>query len=87
MNISLDISLYALQDEFTQPVIDFINRLEQQPGLVIERNPLTTQVFGDYRQIMGLMTEEMETVFNQNPYTVFVLKIIGVNRSKVKPDV
>jgi uncharacterized protein YqgV (UPF0045/DUF77 family) len=86
MNISLDISMYPLKDEFCQPIIDFIERLEQAPGLVLERNSLSTQVFGDYRTIMGLMTEELETVFEQNPHTIFVMKMVGVNRSKAKID-
>lgn len=86
MNISLDISMYPLKNEFCQPIIDFINRLEQQPGLVIERNSLSTQVFGDLQTIMSLMTTELETVFEQNPNTVFVMKMVGSNRSKVKID-
>lgn len=86
MKISLDISMYPLQDEFCQPIIDFIERLEKAPGLVLERNSLSTQVFGDYRTIMGLMTEELETVFDQNPHTIFVMKMVGVNRSKAKID-
>lgn len=86
MKISLDISMYPLQDEFCQPIIDFIERLEQAPGLVLERNSLSTQVFGDYRTIMNLMTEELETVFDQNPHTIFVMKMVGVNRSKAKID-
>ena len=86
MNISLDISMYPLQDEFCQPIIDFIERLEQSPGLVLERNSLSTQVFGDYRTIMNLMTKELETVFEQNPHTIFVMKMVGVNRSKAKID-
>ncbi|WP_029933854.1 hypothetical protein [Thiomicrospira pelophila] len=86
MNISLDISMYPLQDEFCQPIIDFIERLEQAPGLVLERNSLSTQVFGDYRTIMNLMTKELETVFEQNPHTIFVMKMVGVNRSKAKID-
>lgn len=86
MKISLDISMYPLQDEFCQPIIDFIERLEKAPGLVLERNSLSTQVFGDYRTIMNLMTEELETVFDQNPHTIFVMKMVGVNRSKAKID-
>ncbi|MBE0493807.1 MAG: hypothetical protein IBX48_05645 [Thiomicrospira sp.] len=86
MKISLDISMYPLKDEFCQPIIDFIERLEQAPGLVLERNSLSTQVFGDYRTIMNLMTEELETVFEQNPHTIFVMKMVGVNRSKAKID-
>ena len=82
MNVSLDISMYPLKDEFCHPIIDFINRLEQAPGLVLERNSLSTQVFGDLQTIMGLMTKELETVFEQNPHTVFVMKMVGVNRSK-----
>lgn len=81
MNISLDISMYPLNQDFVEPILAFIARLEAQPGLVIKRNSLSTQVFGDLNQIMQLMTNEIAEVFNQNPDTVFVLKLVGQDRS------
>ena len=81
MNISLDISMYPLNQTFVEPILAFIARLEQQPGLVIKRNSLSTQVFGDFHQIMQLMTDEIAEVFQQNPDTVFVLKLVGQDRS------
>lgn len=81
MDVSLDISMYPLNQDFVEPILAFIARLEQQPGLVIKRNSLSTQVFGDLQQIMQLMTEEITDVFKQNPDTVFVLKLVGQDRS------
>lgn len=81
MNISLDISMYPLNQDFVEPILAFIARLEAEPGLVIKRNSLSTQVFGDLQQIMQLMTHEIQEVFQQNPDTVFVLKLVGQDRS------
>ncbi|WP_044410809.1 hypothetical protein [Thiomicrospira microaerophila] len=81
MKVSLDISMYPLDQHFVEPILAFIARLEQQPGLVIKRNSLSTQVFGDLQHIMQLMTDEITEVFNQNPNTVFVLKLVGQDRS------
>jgi uncharacterized protein YqgV (UPF0045/DUF77 family) len=81
MHVSLDISMYPLNQDYAPAILAFIARLEQQPGLVIKRNSLSTQVFGDFALIMQLMTTEIASVFTQNPDTVFVLKLVGQDRS------
>ena len=49
MNISVDLSLYPLQDEFIPMIIDFIHRLQQHEGVEIVRNQMSTQLFGVHR--------------------------------------
>lgn len=82
MEISLDISLYALQDDFKTPVKNFINKIAQDKELTLVYNDLSTQVYGNYDRIMELMTTEMAEVFKNSPDTVFVLKLVGRNRYK-----
>jgi uncharacterized protein YqgV (UPF0045/DUF77 family) len=84
MNISVDISLYPLDAGFSELVLDFIDRISGIEGIQVVRNTLSTQVFGDYKQVMALLESEMETSFAQLPHSIFVLKIIGTDRH---PDV
>jgi uncharacterized protein YqgV (UPF0045/DUF77 family) len=84
MRVSVDISLYPLTENFVEPILNFIEKLENNPKLNISRNNLSTQVFGEYRDVMDAMDEEIEAVFAQLPHSVFVLKMIGNDRYQVE---
>jgi uncharacterized protein YqgV (UPF0045/DUF77 family) len=86
MRVSIDISMYPLQDAYCEPILDFIRRVENHPKLIVEKNRLSTQIFGDYRTVMALVSEEMLVTLEQIPHTIFVLKIIGTDRSDVAYD-
>lgn len=84
LHASLDISMYPLMNDYCEPILAFIDALEQHPDLKIQRNALSTQVFGDYRVIMSMLTDEVEKVLNETPKTVFVLKLVGTDRSEAE---
>lgn len=83
MRISLDISLYPLTESYVEPILTFIDQLEANDKLIVKRNSLSTQVFGEYRDVMDCIDSEMETVFNALPHSVFVMKFIGNDRADV----
>ena len=83
MRISVDISLYPLCEGYVEPILAFIAKLETNPTLVVKRNSLATQVFGEYRELMDCLDAEMEAVFNALPHSVFVMKFIGTDRADV----
>ncbi|MDO7596156.1 MAG: hypothetical protein MUR51_00440, partial [Pseudomonadota bacterium] len=37
---------------FVEPILAFIDKLETNSKLVVKRNSLSTQVFGEYRDVM-----------------------------------
>ncbi len=78
MNTSVDISYYPLHTEFIPPIKDFIHRLNQQEGLAVKTNGMSTQVFGEYRRVMEAITNEIEKSF-ELPHSVFILKIINAD--------
>jgi uncharacterized protein YqgV (UPF0045/DUF77 family) len=83
MRISVDISLYPLTEGYVEPILAFIAKLETNPRLVVKRNSLATQVFGEYRDVMDCFDAEMEAVFHVLPHSVFVMKFIGTDRADV----
>ncbi|NOQ77618.1 MAG: hypothetical protein GQ475_07525 [Methylococcaceae bacterium] len=83
MRISVDISLYPLNENYVEPILNFIAKLETNPKLIIKRNSLSTQVFGEYRDVMACLDDEIEAVFNALPESVFVLKMVGMDRADV----
>lgn len=83
MRISVDISLYPLTEDYVEPILAFINQLEANDKLVVKRNSLSTQVFGEYRDVMDCIDAEMENVFAVLPHSVFAMKFIGTDRKDV----
>lgn len=82
MQASIDISMYPLTEQYCQPIIDFIDALEKQPNVRIARNAMSTQIFGEYKVLMNALTSEVEFVLQNNPKTIFIIKLMGTDRSK-----
>ena len=76
MEASVDISLYPLKDEFIPAVADFIDRISAYPGVNVVRNDLSTQLFGDYEQIMDLLKTEIRRSWETHGKGVFVIKFL-----------
>lgn len=76
MNISVEISYYPMQDEYIQSILEFIDRLKSYSELQIKNTGISTQIFGNYGDVMLVLTIEIEKSFTI-PSSVFVLKIIN----------
>ena len=83
MRISVDISLYPLSQDYVEPILAFIAKLETNPKLIVKRNSLSTQIFGEYRDVMDCLDSDIEAVFEQLPESVFVLKLVGMDRADI----
>ncbi len=80
MDVSVDISLYPLESEYIDTIWDFIDLLKANKNLTVVTNGLSTQVFGDYKEVMAALTEDILKVFEDHR-AVFVLKIAkGIHR-------
>ncbi|NPA67773.1 MAG: hypothetical protein GXO50_04100 [Chlorobi bacterium] len=80
MNVSIDISYYPLKVEFKPHILDFIHRLQDYGNIELIRNGFSTQVFGEYDEVMKIITEEIKKSFAL-PHSVFVLKIVNTDLS------
>ena len=80
MDISVDISLYPLKGEYEVAILDFIATLEKEELVEVVRNELSTQIYGEYHTIMRLLEQEILSVFEEIPHSVFVIKLVGNNR-------
>jgi uncharacterized protein YqgV (UPF0045/DUF77 family) len=77
MRISIDISMYPLQPNYADSILQFIEQLRQYPDIYIETNRMSTHIIGEYDQIMALLTKEIRQAFEADPAIVMVLKIIN----------
>lgn len=81
MKTSVDISYYPLNIEYIPPILDFISRLNTYEGIIAKTNGMSTQVFGEYFEVMDAITKEIHKSF-EIPHSVFVLKIINADLNK-----
>ncbi|MFV0248388.1 MAG: hypothetical protein ACK5H1_05470 [Tenacibaculum sp.] len=84
MKISVELTFSPLQNEFKEPVIQFIKKLRAS-GLTVLENPLSTQVYGDYNKVMELLTSELKNSFEQINNGLLFIKIVKTDRSDYKP--
>lgn len=86
MEISVEISMYPLADDYIPAIKDFIGRLQAVDGLSIVSNTMSTQVFGDYDLVMDTLKAELRQSCEQFGKAIFVAKFIGTNLDPaVKP--
>lgn len=78
MNTSVEISYYPLNVEYIPPIKDFIARMNGYGTLRVQTNGMSTQIFGEYAEVMKALTTEIEKSF-EVPHSVFVMKIINAD--------
>ena len=81
MKTSVEMSYYPLNQEFIPHIKDFIDRMNKYPQLVVRTNTMSTQIFGEFKEIMNALTVEIEKSFKL-PHSVFVMKIINADLEK-----
>ncbi len=78
MKAALEISMYPLNKQYEDPILQFIERLHQYKGLEISTNRMSTQVFGEYELIMEAIGREMKNSFEAGETTSFVMKLLNI---------
>jgi uncharacterized protein YqgV (UPF0045/DUF77 family) len=77
MQVAVDISLYPLDADFIPPIKDVIERLQSRTGLQVATNPMSTQIRGEYGEVMAALTEEIGSTFERVPKAVFAIRILN----------
>lgn len=84
MNISVELTLTPLHDNFEPPIIAFIQALRSS-GLTIKENPLSTQVYGPYDLVMAVLQREMKIALESVERGLLYIKIVKSDRSDYEP--
>ncbi|MBL4605640.1 MAG: hypothetical protein JKY02_08290 [Flavobacteriaceae bacterium] len=85
MKISVELTLMPLQNDFEEPIINFIKKLRASQFTVLE-NPLSTQIYGDYDELMPFLTQEIKSSFEGQENVVLNLKMVKSDRSNYEPN-
>jgi uncharacterized protein YqgV (UPF0045/DUF77 family) len=77
MKVAVDISLYPLDADFIPPIKDVIARLNEHERLELWTNAMSTQIVGEFDDVMGALRQEIGSTFEQLPKAVFAIKILN----------
>ncbi|MDZ4708640.1 MAG: thiamine-binding protein [Saprospiraceae bacterium] len=79
MKISIEISLYPLDKNYSQAIREFIARVSQYQQVEIRYQPMSTQITGEFDLCMELLNAELKHSFDQNKTIASVIKIINLD--------
>jgi uncharacterized protein YqgV (UPF0045/DUF77 family) len=79
MNIVADMSLYPLKDGPVPSIIEFIEELQQQGGIEIITNQLTTQLRGEFEAVTQAINRCMHKAMEAPNTVVLVVKYLNVD--------
>jgi len=77
MNVTVEISLYPLMSDFEEVIIEFIKSLKSHEGLEVYSNAMSTQITGDWDEVMDVLKQELKMVYQKVPASSTVIKIIN----------
>lgn len=84
MQVSIEITLTPIQDDYEPIIIDFIKSVRNSGFSVLE-NPLSTQIYGDYDEVMEFLKEEVKVAMEAMDRGLLHMKIVKSNRSDYTP--
>lgn len=85
LNVSIDLNLTPLQEDYAQTIKDFILHLRNSGFQIIE-TPLSTQIYGPYDEVMKFLTQEIKEVFLINKSVVLHMKLFNKDRGNYRAN-
>ena len=83
MKVTLEITMYPLTDGYKETVKDFLRRLNRNENIEVITNGVSTQVFGQYDDVLNAYTESLKPTFDSGKTVAVASKIIN---SHLPPD-
>ena len=84
MKCSVEISMYPLEKKYKDHIICFIKKLRKYKTIEVISNGMSTQVFGDYDNVITIVNKEIKLAFKSKNKIVFNLKIVNSDLSKIE---
>ncbi len=85
MKISVELTLSPLQNDYEPTIIKFIQSLRAS-GLKVLENPLSTQIYGDYDEVMSFLKDEIKEAFLLIENGLLLMKIVKTDRHNYEPS-
>ena len=80
----VELSLYPLVNNYIGPIKAFIERLNSYSNLTVITCSTSTQVHGDYTEVMQVLGAEMQRTHEEVGQAVFVAKFLNFDAMSSK---
>ena len=80
MNITAELSLYPLTENYVPTIKAYIEQLHRVEGIEVRTHALSTEIFGEFSLVMKAIQAATLAVFEQNPAAVLVAKYLNRDR-------
>lgn len=85
MHLSVEISMYPLQDEYKPKIKAFLEQLNREAdGIEIRSSNMSTRLFGEYDAVQRLLAAAMKRSMHQFGKIVFVCKFLEGDARELK---
>lgn len=84
MQVMVELSLYPLVNDYIEPIRAFIERLNSYSNLTVITCSTSTQVHGDYTEVMQVLGAEMQRTHEEVGQAVFVAKFLNFDAMSIK---
>ena len=85
MKLSAELTLTPLKEDFIPTIKSFIKSIRESKFVVLE-NPLSTQIYGDFDDLMTFLIPEIKAVFEKEDAVILQIKLVKGDRSQYEPD-
>ena len=76
MKLTVDLSLYPLQEDYVPVVKAFIAAAQGTENITVVPNAMSTQICGDYDAVFALVSEQLQASWERFGKQVLVCKFI-----------
>ena len=87
MRVTAEMSLYPLAGQALPKILAFIDTVQRDTRLEVVVNQLSTQVRGELRDVMAVLTTAIERSFGAGGSQALVLKILNADLPIAQPPV
>ncbi len=87
MRVTAEMSLYPLAGQPLEKILAFIDTVQRDDRLEVVVNQLSTQVRGELRDVMAMLTTAIERSFGPGGSQALVLKILNADLPIAEPPV
>ena len=76
--------MYPLDKKYKKHIIEFIKKLRLYKSIKVISNGMSTQIFGEYSDVITIVNKEIKFAFESKNKIVFNLKIVNSDLSKLE---
>lgn len=84
MQVMVELSLYPLVNEYIPPIQNFIDRLNIYEVLSVSTSSTSTQVTGNYTDVMSILGAEMQRTHEEVGQAIFVAKFLNFDAMQAR---